>query len=734
MWFRANRYIWAALLAADACVAATTPTNTQVNNQPATSVYKQTVAFSGQVQTNGAGQGTPTGTVNLLEGSNTLATTVLDNRGNFTFSLDNLFVGRHTLFVSYVAGGNFGGSNSANVVQVVNAAPTTTTLTVPATTAQTNQVIAFSAMVVHSPPSSGVPAGSVAFYDGSAQMGSTALPASGPAVLSKALSLGLHSITAVFTPSNGNSIASTSQAAPLSVGNTVTITLASNPPSPAVSQSTTLVATVGGSGTVPTGSVQFLDGPTSLGTATLSAGQANIQAAFASVGAHSITLNYSGDTAFIPGTASFTINVGKVQSTVDINASSTNIVFGQAVTLTSQIGPQLGSVGAPSGQVSFFDGASPVGSATPSSGRALLTLTSLAPGKHSLTAFYAGDTNWQPAQSQPIVVSVDFAPTLTNVTLVKSFAQQATLTAQATVVPPSTGTPTGTVQFIDSISHVVLGQSSLNGGTTTATINLQGANPVAALYVGDGSFASSTSIPASVVFMINAAGTVAPAFAPDELIAIFGSNLARQVVPADGLPLPVNLGAVTLDVIDANGASRPASLSYVSPSQVNALIPTNTAFGPATLNLTTGYGLAFPIAVTITPTAPGIFTANSDGHGVPAATVLRVKADGTQVPESAISFDNTNRKWVAVPIDVSTDSVYLLMYGTGIRNIADPSAAPCLLNNTQVKPVYAGAQPSFPGLDQVNLLLPASLNGAGTVTVQLTVNGQQANPVAILVK
>jgi uncharacterized protein (TIGR03437 family) len=741
MTFRATGYILAAALAATTglapdCSAAVV--NTQVvAGAPlptSTSFYRQPITFGGFVQTVPVGQGVPIGSVILTESGTQIGFATLDAQGRYSIVSDSLLVGRHTLMASYVGTTNFGPSNSPNIVQVVNAASTLITLTASSTNAQANQVIAFGATVANAPPSVGVPVGSVNFYDGNTLLSTVPLPSSGPAQYSKALSIGLHSVSAVFAPADSNSLSSTSQAIAISVGNNVTIALAANPPTPAVAKAATLVATVSGPGTAPTGSVQFFDGLQSLGSAPLISGQCNIQATFTTVGAHNITVNYSGDSTYLASSANFSLNVGKVQSTITVNASTTSIAYGQPVTLTSQIGPQLAGVGAPSGQVTFFDGSNQVGAATPSSGFALLTLTTVPPGRHLFTAFYSGDANWQPAQSNPIAVSVDLASTLTNITLVRSSAQQATLSAQVNVLPPSTGTATGTVQFIDSLSHVVLGSAALSGGVATATIALQGATPVAALYVGDGNFGSSTSIPTSVVFVINAAGTVVPAFAPDELIAIFGSNLARQVAPAPGLPLPTDLGAVTIDVVDAVGVSRRAPLSYVSPSQVNALLPANTAFGPATLNLTTGYGLQFPIDVTITPTAPGIFTANSDGRGVPAATVLRVKADGTQIPENAISFDIGQRKWVAVPIDVSTDSVYLLLYGTGLRNIADTSAAPCLLNQTQVKPAYAGAQPSFPGLDQVNILLPSSLAGTGTVTVQLTINGQKANPVTIAVR
>jgi uncharacterized protein (TIGR03437 family) len=47
--------------------------------------------------------------------------------------------------------------------------------------------------------------------------------------------------------------------------------------------------------------------------------------------------------------------------------------------------------------------------------------------------------------------------------------------------------------------------------------------------------------------------------------------------------------------------------------------------------------------------------------------------------------------------------------------------------------LYAGTQNLFAGLDQVNVLLPSSLAGKGTVEVQLTANGVAANAVQIVV-
>jgi uncharacterized protein (TIGR03437 family) len=53
------------------------------------------------------------------------------------------------------------------------------------------------------------------------------------------------------------------------------------------------------------------------------------------------------------------------------------------------------------------------------------------------------------------------------------------------------------------------------------------------------------------------------------------------------------------------------------------------------------------------------------------------------------------------------------------------------INGIAAAVAYAGVQPTFEGLDQVNLTLPLTLSGSGEVNVVLTVDGQTANVVTI---
>src|SRR5215470_11880483 len=105
-----------AALAIGTCAAAAITTQVVATSNPSTSVYKQNVQIGGQVQTVPSGQGTPSGVVNLLEsvaqsGGGTTVTIVATGNsganGNFTFNVDSLAAGRHTLSVQYIGSGSF---------------------------------------------------------------------------------------------------------------------------------------------------------------------------------------------------------------------------------------------------------------------------------------------------------------------------------------------------------------------------------------------------------------------------------------------------------------------------------------------------------------------------------------------------------------------------------------------------------------------------------------------------
>ena len=176
-------------------------------------------------------------------------------------------------------------------------------------------------------------------------------------------------------------------------------------------------------------------------------------------------------------------------------------------------------------------------------------------------------------------------------------------------------------------------------------------------------------------------------------------------------PYPTSLGGTTVQVTDANGTQRLAPLYFVSPGQINMLMPTNTAFGLATITVTNPSGATASSILLVTRTAPGLFSANASGSGVAAALVQRVRADGSQAIENVAAFDSNANALVASPITVGTDSLYLQLYGTGIRYVAGLNKVTCTINGKDSQVLYAGPAPGFPGLDQVNVAVPAGMAG-----------------------
>ena len=219
----------------------------------------------------------------------------------------------------------------------------------------------------------------------------------------------------------------------------------------------------------------------------------------------------------------------------------------------------------------------------------------------------------------------------------------------------------------------------------------------------------------------------------ETIASAFGVNLASGSAAATSLPLPTVLAGVTVKVRDSLGTERDAPLFYVSPLQINYLIPAGTASGTATVTMLNNGTQIATGTLQIVSVAPGLFAANSNAQGVAAADVLRVKANNAQTYESLLHFDQAQNKFVPTLIDLgpATDLVFVELYGTGIRFRSDLSAVSATVGGVSAHVFYAGAQGQFVGLDQVNVLLPRSLAGRGEVNIALTVDGKAANIVTV---
>ena len=189
-------------------------------------------------------------------------------------------------------------------------------------------------------------------------------------------------------------------------------------------------------------------------------------------------------------------------------------------------------------------------------------------------------------------------------------------------------------------------------------------------------------------------------------------------------------------VKDSLGIERLAPLFFVAPTQINYQIPLGTTPGTAQVTITSGNGVASAGTLQILPIAPGLFSANANGQGVPSGVVLRVKAGGAQSFEPLARFDAAQNRFVAVPIDLgdSSDQVFLILFGTGLRGRSALSAVTAQLGGVNAEVLFADPAPGFAGLDQVNLRVPRSLRGRGEVNLALSADGRAANVLLVNVQ
>ncbi|MDX3232652.1 Ig-like domain-containing protein [Streptomyces sp. ME19-01-6] len=327
-----------------------------------------------------------------------------------------------------------------------------------------------------------------------------------------------------------------------------TITLVTVSPNPAfVGQSVTVTATVIplGLGT-PTGTVTFNVTGASPQTVPLTGGTASATFTGLSVGVATVTATYSGDANFTPSTGFNAVVVLQGTTTTSVVSSPDPSNLGQNVAITATVTPVSPASGTPTGTVTFVVTGPGGGTFTQalSGGQATINLNTLGVGSHAITAIYSGDTNFLPSAGSD-TQTVNPGPAATTTTVSSSpnpsvVGQPVTFTANVSVNPPATGTPTGTVTFVISGAGGGTFTQPLSGGQATLTLSTLGAgsHTVTATYNPDTpNFLTSSGTSTHVV---NAASTTTTVTSnPDP--SVVGQSVSyiahvQAVPPGSGIP------------------------------------------------------------------------------------------------------------------------------------------------------------------------------------------------------
>lgn len=435
---------------------------------------------------------TPTGTISLRDGGSVILTQSIAASGAFSFSTSALAIGSHTLSVAYSGDAENAATASAAITIIIQQAPTATALGVGANPGTFGDPVTFTASVVSDSPSL---TGTITFFDGAAALGTVALGNGTASLTTSSLSFGLHTITAVYN-GDTNHAASSSTAVSERIVEPATATVSSSI-NPAVTGVDIAFAAsiVASGGVIPTGSIIFRDGSATLGTLILDGnGTAVLHNSSLAVGSHFITVAYGGDANVAATSASLTETIQSATTQVILAASANPATFSSPLSLTATV---MSNGGAATGNISFTENGNSIGNATLNGqGIATLTLSTLAPGIHTIVAEYAGDGRANASVSTPLTIAVKQTTALSLVSLANPTLTLSPVTLTAMLTNGRAAPATGLVTFseggtqlgtasLDSAGHASLTLQSLSAGTHTVVAN----------YAGDTVDFASTSAP-----------------------------------------------------------------------------------------------------------------------------------------------------------------------------------------------------------------------------------------------
>jgi lysophospholipase L1-like esterase len=465
-------------------LASTSNTVTQTVNQVTTttalasgtnpSTYSNSITLTGTVSPT-----TATGTLTFKDGSTTIGTATLGHASG-TLAIAILRAGSHSLTAIYGGNVTHSGSTSAPLTQTVNKANPVATLASSLNPSTFGTGVTLTATL-----STTTGTGTITFKDGTTTIGTATVGHGSGSLAISSLRAGTHSLTAVYGgDTNYNSATSNTVTQTVNKASSATTLTSSLNPS-TYGSGVTLKATV--SPSTATGTVTFKDGSTTLGTATLGHGSGTLAISTLGVGSHSLTAVYGGNANYLTSTSStLTQTVNTASTTTALTSSLNPSTFGSGVTLTATV-----TSSSATGSITFKDGSTTLGTATLGHGSGSYTTTTLSVGSHSLTAVYAGNSNYATSTSSTVTQTVNKASsstTLASGTNPSTYGNSITLTA---TISPSTGT--GTITFKDG--SATIGTAPIGHGSGSLAISTLGvgSHSLTAVYGGDTNNLTSTS-------------------------------------------------------------------------------------------------------------------------------------------------------------------------------------------------------------------------------------------------
>jgi len=209
--------------------------------------------------------------------------------------------------------------------------------------------------------------------------------------------------------------------------------------------------------------------------------------------------------------------------------------------------------------------------------------------------------------------------------------------------------------------------------------------------------------------------------AQGSIFVIAGSDNMAQSSASQGVPLQTTLAGVAITV--SVGAVTTQAIPYfVSPSQITAILPSKTPIGQGTVTVSSG-GESVSASITVVPSAFGLATVSPSGPGGPwAAAVAQDQGEGGQLLGQA---------------NAANPGEYLTLWGSGLGPVSGDETqyqTPENLTSIPIEVDIGGVSATvpyhgrsvYPGLDQINVIVPAGVSGCN-VSLVVSAGGVPSN-------
>ena len=615
--------------------------NLVLSVSPNPAIVTQNVTLS---LTASASSGIPSGTIVFYDSGTALSGAItLTATGQATYSTAQLAPGQHNLSAGY-AGDSTNAAGPSNIaVEAVIRSSTVATLVSSNATVDVGTSVAFTARVFSS--SGLVPTGSMLFTEEGLVCGTSTVDSNGFATLAVAtFTVGTHHIVATYSGDTDNAGSSSSPLAE-TVQQIQTVTVLTSDTNPASAGATVhLVATVAitagssSNGSI-SGLVTFTEGATILGTAQVNPSRiSTIAVSTLGIGQHNVVATFAGNTNYATSTSNTVLQSIKFTATSTILSSGApNSLSGTPVSFTASV---ASSTGTPTGNVIFQDGTTNIGQVTLNSlGIAVFSTSTLAVGRHTVTAVYQGDGSYIASTSASLAESISLA---TTGLMIAGPAAAVDVTAAAVFTATLSGNglaPTGALILRDG-NTVVATLNATNTGIynlSVSTLSI-GTHILTAAYTGDGN--NSPSVSPSITVAVQQ-GATTTSLTLSTTPSVLGENLTLTAAVSG--TVAHSTGSFTFE--DSGTIIGSAT---VGPNGTASLITHVLAFGAHTLiavysgDTNHAISSSAPITEQIVQTAI-VTLASNVNPSISGAIVnlsTRVVGAGSLVPTGNVTFSD----------------------------------------------------------------------------------------------